>query len=64
MLSNCNVVSAGRLERALRDFKAHAAAVAELKRDADNVLRRTRALKLRLAERNPDAFRGDWKRPF
>eukprot|EP00095_Tigriopus_kingsejongensis_P006266 maker-scaffold990_size72856-snap-gene-0.15 protein:Tk06266 transcript:maker-scaffold990_size72856-snap-gene-0.15-mRNA-1 annotation:"MSTP096" len=57
MLSNCNTLSATRLERAMRDFKGHTTLVLEMKKDLDIVLRRIHNLKTRLASQHPEAFR-------
>ena len=56
MLSNCNALSQARLERATRDFKGHTQHIAMLKKDLDNVFKRIRALKLKVATQYPDSF--------
>jgi ribosome maturation protein Sdo1 len=48
MLSNCNVLSATRLERAMRDFKAHTAYIQSVKADLDSVLKRISVIKSKL----------------
>lgn len=48
MLSNCNVLSATRLERATRDFKGHVIFLQGLKSDLDNVLKRISVIKTKL----------------
>ncbi len=59
MLSNCNTLSATRFERAVKDFKGHVAYVNDMKKDLDNVLKRIRNLKTKLAAQNPGSFRGE-----
>ena len=59
MLSNCNTLSATRLERAMRDFKGHTAQVLDMKKDLDHVLKRIHNLKQKLMKENPDAFKGN-----
>ena len=59
MLSNCNTLSATRLERATRDFKKHAAFIMEMKKDVDNVLKRIKAIKTKISLQHPEAFRGN-----
>ena len=58
MLSNCNTLSATRLERANRDFKIHVAYVNELRKDVEQVLKRIRNVKAKMANIYPDAFKG------
>ena len=58
MLSNCNTLSATRLERAMRDFKGHTAQILDMKKDLDHVLKRIHNLKQKLMKENPDAFKG------
>jgi len=61
MLSNCNTLSATRLERATRDFKSHTVKVGDMRKDLNDVLRRIHSLKQFLAEKYPQAFRGKCK---
>ena len=58
MLSNCNTLSATRLERAMRDFKGHTAQILDMKKDLDHVLKRIHNLKQKLMKENPEAFKG------
>lgn len=57
MLANCNTLSATRLERATRDFKAHTAYVSDLKKDLESIFKRIRVIKSRIAAQNPEAFK-------
>ena len=59
MLSNCNTLSSTRLERAVRDFKAHTTHVMDMKRDLEIVLKRIRTLKAKVEAQNPEAFKGE-----
>ena len=59
MLSNCNTLSATRLERAKRDFKGHTQHVNEMKKDLDAIFKRIRTLKAKIAAQNPEAFKGN-----
>jgi chromosome segregation ATPase len=58
MLSNCNSLSATRLERARRDFRGHSQLLMDLKKDLDAIFRRIRTLKTKVAQQNPEAFQG------
>ena len=56
MLSNCNSLSATRLERALRDFRGHTQHINGLKKELDQVFKRIRVIKSRLTQQYPEAF--------
>ena len=58
MLSNCNSLSATRLERALRDFRQHTQHINGLKKELDQVFKRIRTIKSKVAQQYPDAYRG------
>lgn len=57
MLSNCNSLSATRLERALRDFRLHTQHINGLKKELDAVFKRIRTIKSKVAQQYPDAYR-------
>jgi len=56
MLSNCNTLSATRLERATKDFRGHINHLNEMKQDLESVFTRIRAIKTKLSVHHPDAF--------
>ena len=56
MLSNVNRLSASRLERAEKDFKDHTQNVTEMKKDLENIFKRIRKIKVKLAEQMPTAY--------
>jgi len=56
MLSNCNTLSATRLERASKDFRGHINHLNEMKQDLESVFKRIRAIKTKLSVQHPDAF--------
>lgn len=56
MLTNVNSLSATRLEKAQADFKRHTVMVDEMKKDLENVFKRIRSIKSRLAIQKPEAF--------
>ncbi|CAG7730291.1 unnamed protein product [Allacma fusca] len=56
MLVNCNALSAARFQNAFHDFKKHTQMLAEMKKDMDNVFRRIRNIKAKLANQHPQAF--------
>lgn len=58
MLSNCNSLSASRLERATKDFKGHMLYLTELKRDFETIFKRIRALKTKLSQQQPEIYKG------
>merc|ERR1719154_450745 len=55
MLSNVNSLSATRLAKAEKDFKAHTNNVMEMKKDLENIFKRIRKIKVKLAEQMPAA---------
>ena len=59
MLSNCNSLSATRLERALRDFRGHTQHINGLKKDLDQVFKRIRVIKSKIAQQYPEALKGN-----
>jgi hypothetical protein len=56
MLSNCNSLSATRLERALRDFRGHTQHINGLKKELDQVFKRIRIIKSKISQQHPEAF--------
>merc|ERR1719154_1058595 len=52
MLSNVNSLSATRLAKAEKDFKAHTNNVMEMKKDLENIFKK---IKVKLAEQMPSA---------
>ena len=58
MLSNCNSLSATRLERALRDFRGHTQHINGLKKELDHVFKRIRSIKSKIALQYPEAYKG------
>merc|ERR1712165_38780 len=58
MLSNCNSLSATRLERALRDFRGHTQHINGLKKELDHVFKRIRSIKTKIAQQYPEAYKG------
>ena len=59
MLSNCNSLSQTRLERALRDFRGHTQHINGLKKELEQVFKRIRVIKSRVAQQYPEAFKGN-----
>ena len=60
MLSNCNSLSQTRLERALRDFRGHTQHINGLKKELEQVFKRIRVIKSRVAQQYPEAFKGNF----
>ena len=56
MLSNVNSLSATRLAKAEKDFKDHTQNVVEMKKDLENIFKRIRKIKVKLAEQMPTAY--------
>ncbi|UYV64483.1 KXD1 [Cordylochernes scorpioides] len=56
MLSNCNALSAIRLEAATREFRRHVQLLTDMKKDLDSVFRRIRIVKTKLSQQYPAAF--------
>lgn len=56
MLTNVNSLSATRLEKAQNDFKKHTQVVLEMKKDLENIFKRIRTIKSKLATQMPDAY--------
>ena len=63
MLSNCNSLSATRLERALRDFRVHTQHINGLKKELDQVFKRIRTIKSKVAQQYPEAYKGNLGSP-
>ena len=49
MLSNCNTLSATRLERASKDFRGHVNQLNEMKKDLESIFKRIKAIKTKLS---------------
>lgn len=58
MLKNCNSLSANRLERALNDFSKHSQHINGLKKELDNIFKRIRSIKSKIAQQYPEAYKG------
>lgn len=58
MLTNCNALSVNRLKSAGAEFKKHTQLLLEMKKDLDNIFKRIRVMKTKLASQYPLAFSG------
>lgn len=58
MLTNCNALSVNRLKSAGAEFKKHTQLLLEMKKDLDNIFKRIRVMKTKLASQYPQAFSG------
>ena len=56
MLTNVNSLSATRLEKAQTDFKKHTQMVVDMKKDLDNIFKRIRTIKSKIAVQRPQAY--------
>ncbi|KAJ9579503.1 hypothetical protein L9F63_004851 [Diploptera punctata] len=56
MLTNCNALSVNRLKSAGSEFKKHTQLLLEMKKDLDNIFKRIRVMKTKLAAQYPQAF--------
>lgn len=56
MLTNCNALSVNRLKSAGAEFKKHTQLLLEMKKDLDNIFKRIRVMKTKLASQYPQAF--------
>ena len=59
MLSNCNTLSATRLERASKDFRGHINNLNDMKKDLESIFKRIRTIKTKLSVQHPEAFIGN-----
>nr|CAG4650440.1 EOG090X0CBU [Sida crystallina] len=57
MLVNCNALSHAHLLKANQEFKKHITLLNEVKKDLDNIFKRVRALKSKVANQYPQAFK-------
>eukprot|EP00096_Caligus_rogercresseyi_P007565 TRINITY_DN25483_c0_g1_i1.p1 TRINITY_DN25483_c0_g1~~TRINITY_DN25483_c0_g1_i1.p1 ORF type:complete len:160 (-),score=71.63 TRINITY_DN25483_c0_g1_i1:244-723(-) len=57
MLSNCNSLSASRFEKSMKDFKAHAKLLVEMKKDLDSIFKRIKTIKGKMVTRYPEAVK-------
>ncbi len=62
MLVNCNALSSTRFQNGELDFKKHTQMLTEMRKDVDNIFRRIRAIKAKLASQYPKQYEG--KQPF
>ena len=58
MLVNCNALSQVHLQKANQEFKKHISLLNDMKKDLDNIFKRVRALKSKVAGQYPQAFKG------
>ena len=58
MLTNCNALSAQRLQNTTVDFKRHVQMLTDMKKDLNQVFERIRKLKTKLANQYPKQFAG------
>jgi Uncharacterized conserved protein len=58
MLVNCNALSQVHLQKANQEFKKHITLLNDMKKDLDNIFKRVRALKSKVAGQYPQAFKG------
>ena len=58
MLVNCNELAAVRFQNALQDFKKHVQLLKEFNKDMDNIFKRIRVIKAKLASQYPHQFEG------
>ena len=56
MLSNCNSLSASRLERANKDFTRHVLHLKDVKKDLEVVFRKIRSIKTKVAKNHSESF--------
>lgn len=56
MLVNCNALSTTRFQNALQDFKKHTQLLNEMRKDVDNIFRRIRTIKAKLASQYPQEY--------
>ncbi|XP_069676737.1 kxDL motif-containing protein CG10681 [Periplaneta americana] len=56
MLTNCNALSVNRLKSAGTEFKKHTQLLLEMKKDLDNIFKRIRIIKAKLASHYPQAY--------
>lgn len=60
MLVNCNALTAIRMQSVNRELLAYTRDLTELKSDLDSIFRRIRFLKLKLSQKYPQAFKGNF----
>jgi len=56
MLVNCNALSSTRFQNGMSDFKKHTAMLTEMRKDVDNIFRRIRTIKAKLATQYPKHY--------
>jgi len=64
MLTNCNALSVNRLKSAGAEFKKHTQLLLEMKKDLDNIFKRIRVMKTKLASQYPQAFSAVTEKSF
>lgn len=62
MLNNCNALSISRIKTASADLKKYTNLLVTMKKDLNNIFKRTKLIKERLAQSYPEAY--DGKFPF
>ena len=60
MLSNCNSLSYSRFALAQKELKKHTTLMHDMKKDLDNIFKRIRVLKGKVATQYPEAFSGGY----
>ena len=58
MLSNCNSLSASRLERASKDFKQHVSNLNDMKKDLEIIFKRIKSIKSKVSNAHPETYTG------
>jgi len=61
MLVNCNALSQVHLQKANQEFKKHIVLLNDVKKDLDNIFKRVRVLKSKIAAQYPQSFKGSYK---
>jgi len=56
MLSNCNSLSASRLERASKDFKQHVSNLNDMKKDLEIIFKRIKSIKSKVSNAHPETY--------
>nr|CAG4638701.1 EOG090X0CBU [Cyclestheria hislopi] len=57
MLVNCNALSQAHLQKATQEFKKHIQLLNDMKKDLDNIFKRIRVLKSKVAGQYPQAYK-------
>lgn len=59
MLNNCNALSISRIKTATTDLKKYTNLLVTMKKDLNNIFKRTKTIKERLAQSYPEAYEGE-----